>query len=278
MVFVPTVVIFKLKLRMKIKGAKVWLTGASSGIGEALTYELNKRGAELVISARRVEELDRVKINCQFPDKVNVLCLDLGATDKFEELFCEVKNILGGLDLLINNAGISQRSLAVETEMSVFKKLMDINYLGTIALSKTVLPYFIENKKGHIAVTSSLVGVFASPLRSGYAASKHALHGFFDALRAEHYNDNVKVTIVCPGFIQTEVSLNALTADGSQQQTMDKATANGLTAEACAKKYVKAIERDKKEVYIAKWEKVGVYAKRYFPFLYYYLIRRLAVT
>jgi short-subunit dehydrogenase len=156
---------------------------------------------------------------------------------------------------------------------------MEVNYVGTIALTKALLPHFIENKKGHFAVTTSMVGLIGTPLRSSYAASKHALHGFFDSLRAEVYNDNIAVTLICPGFVSTNISMNALTGDGTSQQKMDTATANGISPERFAKLMAKAIYSKKEEVYIAGFkEKLGVYVKRWFPRVFSIMIRKLSVT
>jgi len=180
---------------------------------------------------------------------------------------------------LVNNGGISQRSLASETSIAVDKRIMDINYLGTVALTKSVLPHFIENKNVQFVVTTSIVGKIGTPLRSSYAASKHALHGFFDSLRAENHKNNITVTLVCPGFVNTNVSINALTGDGSAQNKMDVATQNGIAPNRFAKKMAKAIYTKKEEVYIAGFkEKLAVYVKRFFPKLLSVMIRKLAVT
>ncbi|MCL4119790.1 UNVERIFIED_CONTAM: hypothetical protein GTU68_059987 [Idotea baltica] len=263
---------------MNWQNTKVWITGASSGIGEALAYELSAKGAELLISARRTDELERVKSSCEFPSKVHILPLDLAQMDtQATAKVNEALELMGNINILVNNAGISQRSLVKNTVIDVDKRMMQINYIGTVALTKALLPHFIQQQQGRFVVVTSLVGVFASPYRSSYAASKHALHGFFDALRAEHYNDNIKVTIVCPGFVQTNISKNALKGDGSKQQTMDTATNTGITAQRCAKGIAKAITRNKAEVYIGRKETVGVYVKRFFPALYRNLIRKVKV-
>ena len=143
------------------------------------------------------KELERVKALCSNPQNISIVPLDL---TKFEELPKKVDEALGcfgSIDLLINNGGVSQRSLIAETDFNVYKQLMDINYLGTVALSKALLPHFLKQKKGHYAVITSVMGKYASPYRSGYAGAKHALHGFFDALRMEHHNDNIHVSLLC---------------------------------------------------------------------------------
>ncbi len=249
----------------RIDGKTIWITGASSGIGEALTYALDKKGCKLLISARRMTELQRVKNNCLNHDNIVILEVNLAEINKADHKVDEALSKFGHIDMLINNAGLSQRSLIIDTDISVDKKLMDVNYLGTIALTKAILPHFIKNKKGHFVTVSSLMGKFGSPYRSGYCGAKHALHGFFDVLRMEHEKDGIDVTVICPGFVSTDVAKNALTGDGSAQDKNDPGTENGIPAELFAKKMIKAIERKKFEAYIGRKEIMGVYVKRFFP-------------
>ena len=162
-----------------MKGKVVWITGASSGIGEALAYTFARKGAKLVLSARREAELMRVKNNCKMnQEDVFILPLDIEKPETFATLFQRVIARFGTLDILVNNAGISQRSLVKDTPLAVDKRLMDVNYIGTVALTKTVLPTLLAKQNGQIVVVTSAVGKFGSPWRSGYSASKHALHGF----------------------------------------------------------------------------------------------------
>lgn len=261
----------------KITDSVVWVTGASSGIGEALAYELSKQGAKVIISARRQETLEKVKANCAFPDKVIVLPLDLADIDSFQAKVSQAVNFFGSIDILFNNGGISQRGMALDTPLSVDRRIMEIDYFGTIAITKAVLPYMINKKSGHVATTSSLVGKFGSPWRSSYAAAKHALHGFFDSIRTELYNDNIKFTMLCPGFIKTDVSVNALGADGKPTGEMDDAQANGMSAETCAKKMVAAVKSEKLEVVIGGTERFGVLLKRFIPNLFAKVIRNRSV-
>lgn len=264
---------------MNLNGKVVWLTGASSGIGEALVEALAKEGAKLVLSARREHELLSVAHHCELKeDSYMILPLDLADQSNFEAKKNEVLAKFGRVDVVINNGGISQRSLAKDTKLEVDRQLMEVNYFGTVGLTKVVLPHMIAQKDGLIVSISSAVGKFGSPWRSGYSASKHALHGFFDSLRAEVYDDNVRVLIVCPGFIQTNVSHNALTGTGEKLGSMDKATSNGLTAEDCANQIIAAIKSDKEEVIVSKFkEKFGVFVKRHFPALFSTMIRKMAV-
>lgn len=264
---------------MDLKNKVIWITGASSGIGKSLATLLSSQNTKLILSSRNESLLNEVKNECIDKDKVKVLPLDLENYHDFDKKVKKAISFFGNIDVLINNGGISQRSLAKETTISVDKRIMDVNYLGTVALTKAVLPHFIENKKGQFVITTSIVGKIGTPLRSSYAASKHALHGFFDSLRAEVFQNNIKVTLVCPGFVQTNVSKNALTGDGSPQEIMDKATANGIHPDRFAELMIKAIKKEKEEVYIggAK-EKLAVYMKRFFPKFLSKMIRKIAVT
>ena len=252
----------------KIKDKVVWVTGASSGIGEALCYELSKVGARLIISARRAEVLEKVRNNCAQPDAVKILALDLAQTEQLANKVEEAIALFGTIDVLFNNGGISQRGMALQTPLEIDRKIMEIDYFGTIALSKEVLKHMVQHKSGHVATTSSLVGKFGSPWRSSYAAAKHALHGFFDSVRTELHDDNIKITMICPGFIKTDVSVNALGADGKPTGEMDNAQANGMSAEECARKMIQAVESNKLEVVIGGKERFGVLIKRLFPSLF----------
>ena len=264
---------------MNFQNKVIWITGASSGIGRALAIELSNQDALLIISARSKVALEVVKKSCKNPSNVWVLPLDLEVHSSFIKITATAIQIFGRIDILVNNGGISQRSLAIETNISVDKRIMEVNYTGTVALTKTILPHFIENKKGQFVVTTSMVGFIGTPLRSSYAASKHALHGFFDSLRAEVYDYNIAVTLICPGFVSTNISMNALTGDGTSQQKMDTATANGISPERFAKLMAKAIYSKKEEAYIAGFkEKLGVYVKRWFPRVFSVMIRKLKVT
>ena len=261
----------------KFENKTVWITGASAGIGEALAHEFAKEGARLVLSARNEAELQRVANACGRPDTI-VQPLDLGDHDSLPGVVQSVLAKAGSVDVLVNNGGISQRSLAKDTKFDVDKKLVNVNLLGTIALTKAILPHFLERKAGHFVVITSLTGKFGTPLRSSYAAAKHGLHGFFDSLRAEVWRENVQVTLVCPGFISTKVSVNALTGDGSPQGSMDNKTRAGKSPEELAKAIVSAVKKGKYELHFGGSELVGVYVKRFFPSLFTKLLRKAKVT
>lgn len=263
---------------MNFQNKTVWITGASSGIGKAMALEFSKAGANIILSSRNTKKLLEVQQQCPFSERIQVLQLDLFQQETFKEKAKIALGLFKGIDILVNNGGISQRSLAMDTNLEVDQKLFDVNYFGTIALSKAVLPHFVERNSGHIVVITSVVGKIGTPLRSSYAGSKHALHGFFDSLRAE-ISESISITLICPGFVNTDVSINALTADGSIQNTKDKATANGLSPEVFAKKAIRAIKSKKQEVTIAgALEKFAVYTKRIYPLLLSKMLRKIDVT
>lgn len=261
---------------MKIEGKTIWITGASSGIGEALTYHLEQRNCKLILSSRKEDQLKQVKANCKNQEHIEILPLDLCDYDGMQAKTEKAIAAFGNIDILINNAGISQRSLISNTNFEVYKKLIDVNYLGTVAITKALLPHFIENKKGKFVTISSLMGKFSSPYRSGYCGAKHALHGFFDALRMEHEKDGIGVTMICPGFVNTNVAQNALTGDGTAQNQQDAATENGLDVAVFSKKMIRAIERNKFEAYIGGKEAMATYL-RIFPKLLHRIVLRSAV-
>lgn len=264
---------------METRERIIWLTGASSGIGEALVYELNRRGATLIISARNNGELERVKKNAlNKENEIFLLPIDISDISASAEAVKTIIERFGQIDILINNAGISQRSLAKDTPIAVDEKLMQVNYIGTVALTKSVLKYMVKQKSGNITTITSVVGKFGSPWRSGYSASKHALHGFFDSLRAEVFEYDISVLLVCLGFVHTNISKHALNEKGEALQQMDKATAEGLSPEFVARKIADAIEQNKEEIIIGGFkEKLGVWMKRHFPAIFSVMIRKMAV-
>ncbi len=257
----------------------IWITGASSGIGRSLALEYSKKKVNLILSSRNKAKLEGLKEQMGNPSTVRVLPLDLTQPDTFPERVRQARDFFGGIDVMIHNGGISQRSLASETQLKVDRMIFETNYFGTVGLTKCLLPVFKEQGRGHFVVITSVVGKFGTPLRSSYSGSKHALHGFFDSLRAELHEENIKVTLICPGFVNTDVSINALTGDGSRQDKMDKATKAGLSPDDFAIRAIRAISREKREVVISGIpEKFAVLVKRFFPGLHARLIHRAAVT
>lgn len=264
---------------MYFKNKVVWITGASSGIGEALTYEFARQKAKLIISSNQQSELNKVKSVCEsIGSECHIQFLDVTEIDKMQLITDSLIDKFGIIDVLVNNAGISQRSLVEETPLNVDRKIMEIDYFGTVALTKTVLPYMIKNGGGYIAVTSSISGKFGFPLRSAYSAAKNALHGFFETLRAEVYDYNIKVLIAFPGRIKTNISVHALLKDGTAHGKMDEGQNTGISVEKCARQYVNAIRRDKKEVLIGSSELLMVYIHKFFPKLFYKLARKIKPT
>ncbi|RAK68164.1 SDR family oxidoreductase [Hymenobacter edaphi] len=261
---------------MSFRNQVVWVTGASAGIGEALARAFAQAGARLVLSARNEAELQRVAAACA-PAETLVVPLDLADAASLPAKVPLVLARYGRLDVLVNNGGVSQRSLALETALDVDRRLMEVNYFGTVALSKAVLPLLLRQGSGRIVTISSLVGRFGTPYRSAYAASKHALHGFFDSLRAELHGSGVGISLICPGFIRTAVSVNALTGDGRALGTMDEATANGLAPAEFARRALPLIARGENEAYIGGRETLGVYLKRFAPGLFAWLLTRARV-
>jgi short-subunit dehydrogenase len=267
---------------MRLQGKVIWLTGASSGIGEALAYELARKKVKLILSARRKDELERVKGNCHplaQPD-IKLLPFDLAEASNLQLIAEAAVHLHGHVDILINNGGISQRSLAKDTLVNVDRKIMEVDYFGTVSITKYLLPHFLKRKGGHIVVVTSAMGIIGTPYRSGYAAAKHALHGFFDSLRAELWKEGKQfhVTLICPGWIHTQITLNAMTGDGSKLNHMDATTAHGIEPKVFAKKMVRAIERRKREVYIGGWKEVSaIYLQRFLPGLFARIVRKASV-
>ncbi|HEX7413717.1 MAG TPA: SDR family oxidoreductase [Bacteroidia bacterium] len=256
-------------------GKVVWITGASSGIGEALVFELAKQGAQLILSSRNENTLQAVAQKANLVNE-NYLCIpfDLADTSHAESYVEQIIQKFNRIDFLINNGGMSQRGEAVATSQTIERNLFELNYFAQVALAKAVLPLMIKQQSGHITVVSSIAGKFGFYLRSSYSAAKHALHGYFESLRLEVEKHNVNVLLVCPGKIKTNISNNALLADGSKHAKMDESHVNAMTAEECAKKILIAIEKNKQEIFIGRKEILLVYVKRFFPSLFYRILRK----
>jgi short-subunit dehydrogenase len=258
-------------------GKWIWITGASSGIGRGLALELARRGAFLILSSRNREKLESLQRETGLPeDQCLVMPLDVSDTDAVRRVVEEVLGRVPRVDYLFNNAGVSQRGLIRDTSLEVDRKIMEINYFGTIALTKAVLPRMIEQGGGHVVVTSSVVGKFGFPLRSAYAASKHALHGFFETLLVEEKESGIRVTLLVPGHILTDVSINALTAGGERYGKMDPAQARGMTVEKAVQKILRAVQKGRREVVVGKIDSWSVYLKKYFPWLFFRLAGKVS--
>jgi dehydrogenase/reductase SDR family member 7B len=255
----------------------VWITGASSGIGEALAVAFSKTGAKLVLSARRREELERVAAHCTGTD-VFVLPMDLANSDGFEALTAQVISRFGRIDVVVHNGGISQRSWVKDTAMEVHRRIMEVNYFGTVALTRAVLPSMLGHQRGQFVVISSVMGKIGTPMRSAYAASKHALHGFFDCLRSEVSKEGLVVTMICPGYIATNVSKNALTADGTPTNKTGDDIANGMDPRLAAAQIIAAIAGEKSDVYVGKLgkDRLALTLQRFLPRLFERIVQNQA--
>ena len=247
-----------------VRNKVVWITGASSGIGEALAIVLARQGTKLVLSARRSAELERVAQACA-PAETLLRPLDLAALPHPEREVAAVTERFGRIDVLVNNGGISQRSLATETPLTVDRLVMEVDYFGQIALTKAALPQMVARSDGHIVAISSVTGRVGIPLRSAYAAAKHALHGFFDTLRVELAATGVAVTLVCPPNVRTSISLNAVTASGAPHGKMDDLQQRGMTAEVFARHVLSALRKRPAEVHVGAMVRTLLLLQRLLP-------------
>ena len=251
-----------------------WVTGASSGIGFEIVKQLDLAGTKVILSSRNTDVLENIRKGLNYPDNHLVLPLDLECSANFEQLAAKVISRYGQVDLLFNNGGISQRSEARNTPGDVDRRIMEINYFGNIALTKAILPYMRKKKTGHIVVISSITGKFGFFLRSTYSASKHALHGFYESLMLEEEQNGVRVTIACPGKINTNISLNALNGEGLANCEMDHNQETGMSAEQCVSTLLNAVKKNKKEILIGNKEIKAVMLKRFLPKLFWKIIRK----
>ncbi len=263
-------------MRDSLQNKTVWITGASAGIGAGMARSAAAQGANLILSSRRREALEAVAATCVGSPSVSVLPLDLTQPASFATAVAGA----GDVDVLVNNGGISQRSFALDTEAAVTRRILETNFFGQVELTRLVAPGMIRRKGGWIVVTSSVVGYFGTPLRSSYAASKHALHGYFDSLRYELGGTGVGVTIVCPGYIRTDISVNAVTGEaGRRSGQMDAGQAAGMSPEEFADRAWRGILKRRPELHIGGTKEVGgIMLKRYAPRVFDWVIRRSSST
>jgi short-subunit dehydrogenase len=260
-------------------GKVAWITGASSGIGESLVREFVRRGATVVASSNDLPGLERVKAECA--DKstmVHCLPFDLSDTSGIEKLVEQQINTFGRIDFLLNIGGISQRARIDETPLWLDRKIFEINYFGTIALTKAVLPYMIRQKSGHILATSSISGRFGFPLRSAYSASKQALHGFFETLYLENKKFNIKSSVIIPGRVRTSISFHALDAEGKEHDKMDDGLAKGILPGKAAEIIINGIVRNKREILVGRSELILLHIRRYCPWLFFRIADKFKPT
>lgn len=261
---------------MELQNKIIWITGASSGIGEALAYTAVNEGSKIVISARRENELKRVAAECKTDiSNIFILPLDLEHTEDVENKVEEVIKKFGRIDILINNSGMGHRTKAVNTPTEIDRKIMEVNFFGTINLTKAVAKKMQQQKSGKIVVVSSIMGKYGLPLYSTYSASKFALYGYFESLRQELYKDNVKVLIVSPGFINTDVSTKLLLENGQEYGVKSVSQDKGMSPADCAKGIIKAIKGNHDHKFVGGYEIFSVYVKQYFPKIFYKLMRKM---
>jgi dehydrogenase/reductase SDR family member 7B len=261
------------------EGKVAWITGASSGIGECLVYDFIKRGATVIASSNEPSELERVKKNCgALSSNVCSVPFDLSDTAGIEKIVAEQIGIAGKIDYLLNIGGISQRATIEETPLWLDRKIMEINYFGTIALTKAVLPYMIKQGSGHVLATSSITGRFGFPLRSAYSASKQALHGFFETLFIENKRYNIRSSVIIPGRVRTKISFRALDAAGNEHGKMDAGQQKGVSPEKAAKTIIRGMIRNKREILVGSTELTMLFIRRYCPALFFKLAGKIKST
>ncbi len=255
----------------------VWVSGASSGIGEALVYEFLRLGARVIATSNDLAELKRVQENCD-NERCHIELVDMMKPEAFPSVVKDLYSMYERIDILINVAGVSQRSLFEDLDMAVFRRIFEINFFGTVALTREVLPCMLKQGGGQLAAVTSIVGLLGFPLRSGYSASKHALHGFFESIQAEYLSRNIHVTLLVPGRVKTDISKNALTANGSLWGKIDDGQASGISVEKTARKISAALKRRKKLVLIGGRELSIVYIKKYVPALFWRVVSKIKPT
>ncbi len=254
----------------------VWITGASSGIGAAVAQQYSDGQHMLVLSSRNQVKLKAVRESLPYPDQAIIYPMDVSEYQTIPEHYAAVKSQVGTIDILVNNAGRSQRGRALETDIEVDKALFDLNFFGNIALTKAVLPDMIAQGSGHIVVISSLAGKLSTAYRSTYAATKHALVGYYDAVRAEVGDHGVEVHMIYPGYVKTDISVNAIGENGETHGIMDENQENGISAETCAKEIKRAVAEGKNEKFIGGKEVHYIKLRNFLPSVYHKVLRKKA--
>lgn len=257
----------------------ILITGASSGIGKALALQMAGKNVHFILAARRLDELKLLQQDCEQKGATcTCLFIDMASPVSIADFSTAVLQQFQKVDVLINNAGISQRSQAEETSIEVDRKIMEVNFFAQVNLTKSLWPLLIKSSHANIVLISSVVGTFGFPQRSAYAASKHALEGFFESWMLENKRENIFFTTVSPGRIYTNISYSALKADGSAHHQLDEGQAKGISAEACAKKIITGIIRNKRKVYVAQQEMVLVFLRKCLPFVFFKLVKKLKLS
>ncbi|WP_374663338.1 SDR family NAD(P)-dependent oxidoreductase [Acinetobacter sp.] len=261
-----------------LNGKIVWITGASSGLGKALAQECALQGAQVILTARRFEELEKVRVSLLHPDQHISIPADITDESQVRQAYAQVLKCKGRIDWLINNAGLSQRALIADTTMQTERALMEVDYFSQVFLTKTVLPTFLEQKSGRIAFVSSVAGLLGTQYRASYSAAKAAIHMWANSLRAEVADQGIDVSVIFPGFVKTNVSFNALNGAGKAQGHQDEAIENGLEADEFAKIAVKALLKGDEYIVVGGSKEVlGTWMARLSPSTLYKMIRKAKV-
>ncbi|XP_047399464.1 dehydrogenase/reductase SDR family member 7B isoform X2 [Sciurus carolinensis] len=266
-----------MRTKAYLRNAVVVITGATSGLGKECARAFHAAGAKLVLCGRNVEALEELTRELMASHasqgqthKPYTVIFDLADTGATVAAAAEILQCFGYVDILINNAGISYRGTVMDTTVDVDKRVMETNYFGPIALTKALLPSMIKRRQGHIVAISSIQGKISIPFRSAYAASKHATQAFFDCLRAEMEQDEIQVTVISPGYIHTNLSVNAITADGSRYGAIDKNTAQGRSPAEVAQDVLAAVGKKKKDVILADLlPSLAIYVRTLAPELFF---------
>ena len=263
---------------MNPKNRNAWITGASSGIGQALALEMARAGAKLILSARRRDRLEETASRCRaFGAKATILPLDLSRVEDLAGAAAEAESRLGQIDMLLNVAGVGQRGCALDTDFKVARRIMDVDFWGAVELTRALAPGMIKRGAGQIVVLTSVLGKFGASRRSFYSASKHALHGWFDSFREEILGSGVEVTLIAPGWVRTDISESALEADGGPHRDVDSGQKGGLSPEECARRAMSAISKGLPEQLVGGIECGGVYLNRLWPWLFRRILRKRGI-
>ncbi|WP_298635073.1 SDR family oxidoreductase [uncultured Umboniibacter sp.] len=251
---------------MDLRSKVIWITGASSGIGRELAIQLSLRGAKLILTARREEQLEETRQLCVNSEQHQLLSCDLNDYHQAAEWAERAIALHGHIDILVNNAGVSQRGGVVDTPIEVDEALIRLDYLSLVALSKAVMPHFIQRESGYYVNISSVAGKLGAPMRTSYSGAKHAVVGFSDSLRFELFPYNIKVTVICPGYVQTPIAASALNEKNEAAKMHDPDIENGMPVSTAVRKIIRAMETQKNEVLVASgmpW--LGYHLRRLLP-------------
>lgn len=250
----------------------VWITGASSGIGKALAIELSERGARLILSSRRKEELEKVRLQCKDPENTFVYTLDLEQNQNAQKWVDECWEQYGPIDLVVNNAGLGQLGNALDNSEALERKMFEVNFFGNILLSKAILPRMLERGQGQIMAISSIAGRFGQAKLAAYSAAKAALILYYESLDQELNGTGVKIQVVSPGFVSTGARMNSLKPDGTPVSNSDPSMLDGMEAKAFVRKLIKVMGKNRFHSYIGRKELLAIPLHMFAPNLFYRLL------